>query len=315
MKQRGRFGGVRRRCTCPQILVPALTQLEEAFLAGQQDEGFQRELQRAAATMRAGPLRCIAAATSAARPRRKNLPQARGPAARWRAQDQPGDRSGAAGQAHGQDAADRRDRRRPARRGHGDGRRAARSTDRRSTWGPRTWRASGPTCFAWSSRRRGDRGRRAVRRRSRMRSTRPCATGPSASRTRTTCWARWRTASLPVDGARLPAGDRPRGARADSETEGRLPDAVIACVGGGSNAIGIFSDFLEDSGVELVGVEAGGSRAWRPASTAPLCRGAGSGCCTGPQPTCCRTKTARSRVLLDIGGTRLSGSGARARAP
>ncbi len=40
---------------------------------------------------------------------------------------------------------------------------------------------------------------------------------------------------------------------------GRLPDTVIACVGGGSNAIGIFSAFLEDEQVELIGVEAGGS--------------------------------------------------------
>ena len=40
--------------------------------------------------------------------------------------------------------------------------------------------------------------------------------------------------------------------------EGRLPDAVIACVGGGSNAIGIFSDFIDDDGVELIGVEAAG---------------------------------------------------------
>jgi len=40
---------------------------------------------------------------------------------------------------------------------------------------------------------------------------------------------------------------------------GRLPDTVIACVGGGSNAIGIFSGFIEDADVELVGVEAGGS--------------------------------------------------------
>jgi len=40
--------------------------------------------------------------------------------------------------------------------------------------------------------------------------------------------------------------------------EGRLPDAVIACVGGGSNAIGIFHPFLADSAVRLVGVEAGG---------------------------------------------------------
>jgi tryptophan synthase beta chain len=40
--------------------------------------------------------------------------------------------------------------------------------------------------------------------------------------------------------------------------EGRLPDTIIACVGGGSNAIGIFHAFLPDAAVELVGVEAGG---------------------------------------------------------
>ncbi|HNS02945.1 MAG TPA: tryptophan synthase subunit beta [Anaerolineae bacterium] len=39
---------------------------------------------------------------------------------------------------------------------------------------------------------------------------------------------------------------------------GRLPDAVVACVGGGSNAIGVFHPFLADEGVRLVGVEAGG---------------------------------------------------------
>ena len=42
------------------------------------------------------------------------------------------------------------------------------------------------------------------------------------------------------------------------EAEGRLPDEMIACVGGGSNAIGFFFDFLEDESTRLVGVEAGG---------------------------------------------------------
>ena len=40
--------------------------------------------------------------------------------------------------------------------------------------------------------------------------------------------------------------------------EGRLPDYVIACVGGGSNAIGIFQDFIKETDVKLIGVEAGG---------------------------------------------------------
>jgi tryptophan synthase beta chain len=42
------------------------------------------------------------------------------------------------------------------------------------------------------------------------------------------------------------------------EIEGRLPDAVVACIGGGSNAIGLFHPFLGDEGVRLIGVEAAG---------------------------------------------------------
>ena len=42
------------------------------------------------------------------------------------------------------------------------------------------------------------------------------------------------------------------------DAEGRLPDTLIACVGGGSNAIGLFHAFIPDAAVELVGVEAGG---------------------------------------------------------
>ena len=43
------------------------------------------------------------------------------------------------------------------------------------------------------------------------------------------------------------------------DSEGRLPDAVVACVGGGSNAIGIFAGFVDDADVRLVGVEAAGA--------------------------------------------------------
>ena len=42
------------------------------------------------------------------------------------------------------------------------------------------------------------------------------------------------------------------------EAEGRLPDCLVACVGGGSNSIGLFHPFLDDSSVEMIGVEAGG---------------------------------------------------------
>jgi tryptophan synthase beta chain len=58
------------------------------------------------------------------------------------------------------------------------------------------------------------------------------------------------------------------------EAEGRLPDRVIACVGGGSNSIGMFTAFVEDDGVELIGVEAGGEGLESGRHGAPLTVGA-----------------------------------------
>ena len=43
-----------------------------------------------------------------------------------------------------------------------------------------------------------------------------------------------------------------------AEKEGRLPDSLVACIGGGSNAMGLFHPFLDDAGVQIVGVEAAG---------------------------------------------------------
>jgi len=54
---------------------------------------------------------------------------------------------------------------------------------------------------------------------------------------------------------------------------GRLPDALVACVGGGSNAIGLFHPFLGDEGVKLYGVEGGGDGVETPNHAAPLCAG------------------------------------------
>jgi len=54
---------------------------------------------------------------------------------------------------------------------------------------------------------------------------------------------------------------------------GRLPDALVACVGGGSNAIGLFHPFLDDAGVELYGVEAAGDGIDTGRHSAPLCAG------------------------------------------
>ena len=56
------------------------------------------------------------------------------------------------------------------------------------------------------------------------------------------------------------------------EQAGRLPHIVVACVGGGSNAIGIFDSFLEDRDVRLIGVEAGGEAHRAGAPCGALCR-------------------------------------------
>lgn len=57
------------------------------------------------------------------------------------------------------------------------------------------------------------------------------------------------------------------------EVEHRLPDAVVACVGGGSNAIGVFTDFVKEPGVRLIGVEPGGKGVETGEHGAPLGHG------------------------------------------
>lgn len=73
------------------------------------------------------------------------------------------------------------------------------------------------------------------------------------------------------------------------EQEGRLPDEIIACVGGGSNSIGIFFDFLEEPSVKLTGVEAGG-RAIEPGQHAARFAGGRLGVFQG-----CRTLVLQNR--------------------
>jgi tryptophan synthase beta chain len=58
-----------------------------------------------------------------------------------------------------------------------------------------------------------------------------------------------------------------------SEQESRLPDLVVACVGGGSNAIGMFHPFIDDSGVEIHGVEAAGDGVNTPRHAASITKG------------------------------------------
>ncbi len=61
--------------------------------------------------------------------------------------------------------------------------------------------------------------------------------------------------------------------RQSMDKKGRLPDALVACVGGGSNAIGMFYPFLTEESVELYGVEAGGHGLETGEHAAPLCAG------------------------------------------
>jgi tryptophan synthase beta chain len=76
------------------------------------------------------------------------------------------------------------------------------------------------------------------------------------------------------------------------EREGRLPARVIACVGGGSNALGVFAAFIPDEHVELVGVEAGGEGIDTPRHGAPLTVGGRAGILHG----------SRSAVMQDEEG-------------
>ncbi len=85
-------------------------------------------------------------------------------------------------------------------------------------------------------------------------------------------------------------GDEARAQLIDAE--GRLPARVVACVGGGSNAIGTFAAFLDDAGVELVGVEAGGEGIDTPRHGAPLTVGGRAGILHG----------SRSAVMQDEEG-------------
>mgnify|MGYP000607167982 CR=1 FL=1 len=57
------------------------------------------------------------------------------------------------------------------------------------------------------------------------------------------------------------------------EAEGRLPDALIACVGGGSNAMGLFYDFIQDESVALIGCEAAGRGIDTPEHAATIAKG------------------------------------------
>ncbi len=101
--------------------------------------------------------------------------------------------------------------------------------------------------------------------------------------------------------------------------EGRLPDMLVAAVGGGSNAIGLFHPFLDDETVKIVGVEAGGKGLeWRGALR--FATAGRPAFCTATAPICFRTMTARSRKvtpsrrvsIIPASGRSIAGCGIRA---
>ena len=227
-----------------------------------------------------------------------DLPEARGPEPHRRPQDQQRARPGPARPADGQDPGDRRDRRGPARRRHGDGLRPLR---------PRMHGLHGRGGHPPPEAQRlqhEDPGRR--------RSC-PSTTGSRTLRDATNeamrDWMgssqadalhdrqRRRPAPVPDDRPRLPGGDRPRDPASSAWSRlGRLPDAVVACVGGGSNAAGMFYPFIEDADGRADRRRGRRPRARRPASTPRASRRAGPASSTAASATSSRTTTARPRT-------------------
>jgi len=92
------------------------------------------------------------------------------------------------------------------------------------------------------------------------------------------------------------------------EKEERLPDLLVACVGGGSNAIGLFHPFPEDEAVRMVGVEAGGEGIVS-GSTARF-QGDGSVCCKGRNRMVLADENGADSVdAFSLRGSRLRGGG------
>jgi tryptophan synthase beta chain len=84
------------------------------------------------------------------------------------------------------------------------------------------------------------------------------------------------------------------------QRHGRLPSRVVACVGGGSNAMGAFTAFLDDDGVELIGVEAGGDGLATMRHGAPLTVGGRSGVLHGAMSALMQTEDGQIREAHSV---------------
>ena len=264
----GHFGPYGGRYV-PETLMEPLAELEEAYEGRAPRSRLRVRAARAPPRLR-GPAhapRPRGAALGAAR--RPRLAEARGPLPHGRAQDQQRPRPGAPREADGEEARHRRDRRGAARRRDGHGRARSSAWSASSTWAPRTCARQAPERLADAAPRRRGRavssGSRTLKdaineaMRDWVTNVRDDALPPRLGP---------RRASLPGDGARLPGGHRPRGPRTDARG-GR--SACPTCSSPASAAARTRSAssiaFLDDAGVRMVGVEAGGAALDARAST------------------------------------------------
>ncbi len=82
--------------------------------------------------------------------------------------------------------------------------------------------------------------------------------------------------------------------------EGRLPDCLVACVGGGSNAMGLFHEFLDDPSVKMYGIEAGGLGIERGKACGAVRRRVPRRASGFARPSCFRMNRARSRLTHSV---------------
>ena len=240
--------------------MPACLELEAAFIDAWSDEPFVDEYRTVLREFagRPTPVTPLDAARGTSRP--AHLRQARRPGAHRLAQDQQRHRPDAADQTDGQASRHRRDGRRTTRRRHRDRGRATRSRVHR-LHGRGRHRAPDPQRLSHGAARftggAGDLGQsHAERRRERS----DARVGHVRRRHALLHWIGDGSAPLPVDGARVPEHHRTRGGGQLEEFGVEVPDVVIACVGGGSNAAGVFAGFANASS-RLVGIEAAGGSA------------------------------------------------------
>ena len=253
----GHFGPFGGRFV-PETLMGPLQELEEAYKSAVKDPEFNAQLDALLKNYAGRPTPLTRADRLAAHIGKGVYTQTGGPDPHGSSQDQQRDRPDTPGQAYGEDPDNRRDRRRAAWRCHCDGRGAVRY-GMRDLHGNRGHAQAGserlPDAPVGSRSQGVDAG---------------SCTLKDAINEAMRDWVTNVSSTHYLLGSVLGAHPYPclvrdfqkvigREARAQvMQAEGRLPDLLIACVGGGSNAIGLFYEFLNEPNIRMIGVEGGG---------------------------------------------------------